>query len=63
MRYLVAGFSTTCGALVVLAFQLGNDWITIGHGIHPILAGGFVVVAFCLPFVMASLVSDYSEIE
>lgn len=51
MKYLLCAFCLTFGALAVIFLFLGNEWITVGRGLHPILAGAAAMFYLGAPFV------------
>ena len=39
-------------ALACAMSLLGFDWLLEGHGVHPMLAGGFVALLMVVPYIL-----------
>ncbi len=44
------------GACALWAFQQGQQWIDVGYGLNPLLAGAVVVLAVVVPPLLARVV-------
>lgn len=63
MRHAVTLLAIACGVTITLAYQLGQQWITEGYGINPLIAGGYIVVMFCVCNVITALLNSADSIR
>lgn len=47
--------------MAVILLYMGEQWITTGHGLHPMIAGSMAMFSLLLPYFAAYVFDDDDE--